>query len=225
VGAAFHISLSLDEFLRRPQREDGEREELIQGELILSPPAKAWHADIVRRLRRKLARLEEEGYAIVNDSSCILGKESMPAPDLAIVNQDRWQHAVANESWLEGSMSGSGFSTASGFTSAGTGTLNAPLVPEPAPAAMLLGGLATVIVTCRRRSILRQQRMLRAQATAVMLILKTLQRMAPRAHADCRRRRLTRLAELFVRAQCPGCFASSEVSPWNGNFDDGDDLL
>jgi hypothetical protein len=45
-----------------------------------------------------------------------------------------------------GSMSGSGFATASGFSASGSGTLNAPLVPEPGSAAMLLGGLAFVVV-------------------------------------------------------------------------------
>lgn len=103
MSTAFTASLSLEEFLRRPDRDDGQREELIEGELILSPSAKAWHADIVRRLRRKLSRLEEEGYALVNDSSCILGKHSMPAPDLAVVKEERWQHAVNNEGWLQGS--------------------------------------------------------------------------------------------------------------------------
>ena len=103
MSTAFHTSLSLEEFLRRPDRDDGQREELIEGELILSPSAKAWHADIVRRLQRRLVPLEGKGYALVNDSSCILGKHSMPAPDLAAVTEGRWQQAVANEGWLQGS--------------------------------------------------------------------------------------------------------------------------
>ncbi|MBV9268201.1 MAG: Uma2 family endonuclease [Acidobacteriaceae bacterium] len=103
MSTAFNFSLSLKEFLRRPDREDGQREELIAGQLILSPSAKAWHADIVRRLHRKLAQLEENGYALVNDSSCILGEHSMPASDLAVVKEERWQEAVDNEGWLQGS--------------------------------------------------------------------------------------------------------------------------
>lgn len=103
MSAAFNISLSLEEFLRRPDRDDGQREELVEGELILSPPAKAWHADLVRRLRRQLISLEEKGYVLINDSSCILGQQSMVAPDLAAVREDRWKQAVANEGWLQGS--------------------------------------------------------------------------------------------------------------------------
>lgn len=91
MSTALNISLSLEEFLRRPDREDGQREELVEGALILSPSAKAWHADIVRRLRRKLVLLEENGYVLINDSSCILGQQSMAAPDLAAVRQDRWK--------------------------------------------------------------------------------------------------------------------------------------
>ncbi len=103
MSTAFNTSLSLEDFLRRPEREDGQREELIEGDLILSPSAKAWQADIVRRLRRRLAPLEEEGYVLVNDSSCILGDHSMPAPDLAAVAEYRWQQAVAHEGWLHDS--------------------------------------------------------------------------------------------------------------------------
>ncbi len=102
MSTAFNISLSLEEFVRRPDRDDGQREELVEGELIVSPSAKAWHADIVRRLRRKLVSLEEKGYFLINDSSCILGQQSMVAPDLAAVREDRWKQAVANEGWLQG---------------------------------------------------------------------------------------------------------------------------
>jgi Uma2 family endonuclease len=103
VSTAFNTSLSVEEFLRRPECHDGQREELIEGEVILSPSAKAWHTDIVRRLRVKLALLEDRGYALINDSSCVLGKRSMPAPDLAAVTSDRWQQAVAGDGWLQGS--------------------------------------------------------------------------------------------------------------------------
>jgi hypothetical protein len=49
-----------------------------------------------------------------------------------------------------GSVSGAGVGTASGFTSSGSGTINAPAVPEPAPAALLASGLAVLLVAFRR---------------------------------------------------------------------------
>ncbi len=49
-----------------------------------------------------------------------------------------------------GSVSGSGVGTASGFTSSGSGTINAPAVPEPAPSALLAGGFAFLLLALRR---------------------------------------------------------------------------
>jgi hypothetical protein len=51
-----------------------------------------------------------------------------------------------------GSASGTGFLGITSFTVSGSGTLNAPAVPEPAPAALLLGGLALMSVRWRRRN-------------------------------------------------------------------------
>ncbi len=79
------VNISLDEFLARLDREDGQREELIEGELIVSPAATVWQADIVRRLRLNLAVLEQQNYVIANDFGCILDELSMPTPDLAAV--------------------------------------------------------------------------------------------------------------------------------------------
>jgi Uma2 family endonuclease len=97
-------TVTLDEFLTRPEREDGQREELIEGEVIVSPGAKVWHAAIVRRLRLGLSPLEQErGYVVASDFACILGEKSMPAPDLAAVQLDRWNMAEKSEGWLDGS--------------------------------------------------------------------------------------------------------------------------
>ena len=102
MSTALNIPLSLEEFILRPDREDGQKEELIEGELILSSAAKVWHAAIVRRLRGKLAHLEELGYIVGNDFACTLGARSMPAPDLAAVSVERWNYAEDNDGWLEG---------------------------------------------------------------------------------------------------------------------------
>jgi Uma2 family endonuclease len=103
VSTALNISLSLKEFMGRPEREDGQREELIEGELIVSPAAKVWHAAIVRRLRVQLAQLEKAGFVLAYDFACVLGRISMPAPDLAAVSVERWNEAEDNDGWLEGS--------------------------------------------------------------------------------------------------------------------------
>lgn len=52
-----------------------------------------------------------------------------------------------------GSLSGAGVGTANGFTESGSGTINAPAVPEPASAALLLGGLALILGALRRSKV------------------------------------------------------------------------
>ena len=96
------VGLTLEEFLARPDREDGQREELIHGELIVSPGAKVSHPAVVGRLRKSLASLEEHGYVLANDFARVLGR-SMPIPDLAAVQRDRWQSAADRDEWLAGS--------------------------------------------------------------------------------------------------------------------------
>ena len=97
------VYVTREQFIERPEREDDQREELIEGELLVSPPAKIWHADIVRRLRVSLTPLEQKGYVLANDFACTLGEISMPAPDLAAVQMHRWENAVSNDGWLHDS--------------------------------------------------------------------------------------------------------------------------
>ena len=63
----------------------------------MSPGVKAPHAEIVKRLRRHLAELEEQGYVVVNDFPCLLRQHSMLIPDLAVVGGQRWDKAVREE--------------------------------------------------------------------------------------------------------------------------------
>ncbi len=47
-------------------------------------------------------------------------------------------------------LSGTGVGTTTGFTSSGSGTINAPAIPEPASVALFLGGLAVLLGLVRR---------------------------------------------------------------------------
>jgi Uma2 family endonuclease len=58
------ITITLEEFLARPEREDGQREELIEGEIVLSPEPKLLHAILVGRLRRALEPLTQQGFLV-----------------------------------------------------------------------------------------------------------------------------------------------------------------
>jgi Uma2 family endonuclease len=80
MSTAVRHHISLEEFMARPDREDNQREELIEGELIVSPGAKVWHAAIVRALRLRLTSFEQQGYVLSNDFSCILGNRPCRFP-------------------------------------------------------------------------------------------------------------------------------------------------
>ena len=97
------VLFTLEEFIARPERDDWQKEELIEGELIVSPGAKVSHAYIVDEIRKGLRPLEEQGFVISNDFSCILRPRSMPIPDLAVVGRERWNAAAKADAWLEDS--------------------------------------------------------------------------------------------------------------------------
>lgn len=52
-----------------------------------------------------------------------------------------------------GSFSGTGHIVANGFTISGSGIINAPAIPEPASAALFLGGLAVILGSFRRSKV------------------------------------------------------------------------
>jgi Uma2 family endonuclease len=100
--ASLPVQMSLKEFQARSPRTDGEREELIEGELVVSPDPKADHAYIVEMLREALRPLLAEGYFITNHSSCVLPPRSMPSPDLFVVRRERMMDAVRRRDWIHG---------------------------------------------------------------------------------------------------------------------------
>jgi Uma2 family endonuclease len=82
--------ISIDDFLSRPEREDGFHEELIEGEIVLSPNAKKRHNDIVSRIERKLLPLEDHGFIVRGEVACRLSLKSLPNTDAAVFRKDRW---------------------------------------------------------------------------------------------------------------------------------------
>ncbi len=94
--------LSVEEYLELPPREDDQRDELIEGEILLSPSAKPLHAKIVRRLRKLLEPLESRSYELATDFGCILGEYSLSGPDLAAIGRQRW-NSLEQDEYLQGS--------------------------------------------------------------------------------------------------------------------------
>ena len=94
--------LTVEEYLRLEPREDGLRDELIEGEIVLSPSAKPLHAKIVANLFDILKTLAGQGFARASDFGCRLGEHSLPGPDLAAIRSERWNN-IAEDDYLVGS--------------------------------------------------------------------------------------------------------------------------
>src|SRR6478672_13346399 len=100
--ASLPVEMSLKQFQARPPREDGGREELIEGELVVSPDPKADHAYIAEIIREALRPLLSKGYFIANNSSCVLAPRSMPSPDLFVLSRERMLEAARRGDWIQG---------------------------------------------------------------------------------------------------------------------------
>ncbi len=98
--------MSLKEFIARPERADEQREELIRGELIVSPSPKFLHTAIVNRLHKALRPLEIEGFVLVVEQSCVIRPHSqsvsMPEPDLGVYSEAQCNAAAEADDYLQG---------------------------------------------------------------------------------------------------------------------------
>ena len=89
--AVLHTSLTVDEFLLRPARQDGNYEELIEGEVYVFPNAKPRHVEVVRRIWRKLLPLEEQGYAVFGKAAFRLTDTSLANTDVTVMRRELWE--------------------------------------------------------------------------------------------------------------------------------------
>lgn len=94
--------LSVQEYLRLEPRQDGLKDELIQGEIVLSPHAKPLHANVVHRITKLIQALEGLGYELRGEFGCRLGEHSLPGPDLAVIRAERW-NSIGKDEYLIGS--------------------------------------------------------------------------------------------------------------------------
>jgi Uma2 family endonuclease len=83
--------ISVDEFLERPERWDGNHEELIKGEIHVSPNNKPRHNLIVHAIQQRLQPLEKQGFVVLGEVACRVTDSSLPNTDVAVIRQDRWE--------------------------------------------------------------------------------------------------------------------------------------
>ncbi|HEX3685365.1 MAG TPA: Uma2 family endonuclease [Bryobacteraceae bacterium] len=98
--------VTLEEYLKF-KAPDGTKDELIEGEIVISPSGSAAHALIIKRLGRLLDDLLADSPFEVNfDLSIIvdpMNPPSMPRPDVFVMNQARFMDAVRRRVFPVGS--------------------------------------------------------------------------------------------------------------------------
>ncbi len=102
MSAAIHVSLA--EYLNYVAPE-GFDDELIEGEIILSPSPKVLHEDVCHALLRILddALASSEFIARRGMSMALETYESMPRPDVLVTDRERWAQARENNAYPLGS--------------------------------------------------------------------------------------------------------------------------
>jgi Uma2 family endonuclease len=71
----------------------GFKDELIHGEISLSPSAKAEHQEICKRLERLLDAAISPEFIAQRDTTLYVAGEEGPRPDVFVIRRDRWNQA------------------------------------------------------------------------------------------------------------------------------------
>ncbi len=96
--------LTIEEYLSY-QAPEGFRDELIDGAIILSPEPKPRHEDICKSLYLLLRdHVRGSGYIVRERVNMRLDKHnSMPSPDVFVIDRARWNAAISEDCYPEGS--------------------------------------------------------------------------------------------------------------------------
>ncbi len=81
------------------------KQELLEGELLMSPPAAGWHRALSRRIEEALRSLESAGFVVLCEAGVRLprtadGQElaSTLQPDVIVFNRAKWEHETHPDS-------------------------------------------------------------------------------------------------------------------------------
>jgi Uma2 family endonuclease len=101
------VRMSLSEYMQYTAPL-GFRDELIEGELILSDSPNRRHADVCHQLTRLLERLvDEANFVVRNDVTLILNWDeeagNRPRPDVFLMDKQRWVNSDLQGGYPEGS--------------------------------------------------------------------------------------------------------------------------
>src|SRR4051812_26241480 len=94
--------MTVDEFEHTyEERLDGFWEELIEGEVYVSPVKAAGVSYIQSRIFRALSPLEEQGFTVLLTVACRVADDSLPNTDACAIRTERWQ-ATPEDEFLRG---------------------------------------------------------------------------------------------------------------------------
>ena len=105
MGVASQI-VTLAEYLKM-EYPDGVKDELIKGEVVISPAAKPNHQIIAKRLMELLDKIVDSAkFEVTFDNSIVVeptDPASMPRPDVFVMGRARFRAAAAEDRYPEGS--------------------------------------------------------------------------------------------------------------------------
>ncbi len=99
--------VSIREFLEFEAPSDG-REELIDGEIVLSPDPKPLHSDVQKAIENVLTKAiqtaKASAFLVRSRVNVVLEQdESMPSPDIFVIDRERWNKAKRENTYPAGS--------------------------------------------------------------------------------------------------------------------------
>jgi len=104
MGVASQI-VTLAEYLRM-EFPEGTKDELIQGEVVISPAAKPNHLRVIKQLVRLLDDILDgkkfEAYSDMSFVADAIEPASMPQPDVFVIDNARFTKAAAEDRYPEG---------------------------------------------------------------------------------------------------------------------------
>ena len=83
--------LSFAEFEKLP--DDDRKRELLEGEIIVSPPPKVRHSDVADRLYRALMPHEQSRGVVHTETGFQLGENTWIQPDVSFIDLEHWQRS------------------------------------------------------------------------------------------------------------------------------------
>ncbi len=102
--SAITARVSIEEYLSY-EAPPGFRDELIEGEIVLSPDPKPLPSTICENLYNLLGEaLQGARYSVHLATNMMLeNSDSMPSPDVFVIDKERWTAAIREDKYPEGS--------------------------------------------------------------------------------------------------------------------------